>query len=153
VLGLLQEGEHQLKGGHPHRHIQRLGHEPGRAITVTTGQKLLPELPPALIREQVALVAAVEQRPGLGPQAIDQMLQINAPGPLLARGAIGTGQLAHPVAAQEHHQPVVVQAHRDLAADQGGRHRVDDLPHLDRAGAAHPHRQQLIVSKAKGGGH
>jgi hypothetical protein len=91
LVGLLQEGEHQLKGGHPHRHIQRLGHEPGGAITVTTGQQLLPELPPALIREQVALVAAVEQGSGLGPQPIDQVLQINAPGPLLARGAIGAG--------------------------------------------------------------
>ena len=26
TLGLLQEGEHQLKGGHPHRHIEGLNH-------------------------------------------------------------------------------------------------------------------------------
>jgi len=66
-VGLLEEGEHQLKGGHTHRHIQGLGHEPGRAITVTTGQELLPELPPTLIWKEVALVAAMQQRPGLGP--------------------------------------------------------------------------------------
>ena len=147
MLGLLQEGEHQLKGGHPHRHIQGLDHQPGGAIAVTTGQELLPEVPPARIRKQVALIAAMEQSPGLGPQAIDQVLQINAPSPLLARGAIGAGQLAHPVAAQEHHQPVVVQPHRDLTADQGGRHRVNDLSHLDRAGAAHPDREPLVVGK------
>jgi hypothetical protein len=40
-----------------------------------------PEVPPALIREEVALVAAMEQGPGLGAQAIDQVLQIDAPGP------------------------------------------------------------------------
>lgn len=149
-MGLLQEGEHQLKGGNPHRHIQGLDHEPGRPVTVTTGQQQLPELPPALIREEVALVAAMEQGPGLGPQAIDQMLQIDAPGPLLTCSAIGARELADPVAAQEHHQPVVMQPHRDLAADQRGRHRVNDLPHLDRAGAAHPHREPLVVDKAKG---
>jgi hypothetical protein len=48
-------------------------------------------------------------------------------------------------------QPVMVQPHRDLAANQVRRHRVDDLPHLDRAGAPRPHREQLVVGKAKGG--
>ena len=128
-LGLLQEGEHQLKGGNPHRHIEGLSHQAGRAIANTAGQQLLPEFPPALIRKEVALVAAIEQRPGLGTQAIDQVLQIDAPGPLLAHVAIGAGQLANPVAAEEHHQPVVMQPHRDLAADQGGRHRVHQLRH------------------------
>ena len=150
TLGLLQEGEHQLKGGHPHRHIEGLNHQPGRAIAITAGQQPLPQVPPALIRKQVALVAAMQQRSGLGPQAIDQVLQIDAPGTLLAKGAIGAGQLADPVAAEEHHQPVVMQPHRDLAADQGGRHRVHHLPHLDRAGPAHPHREQLVVGKAEG---
>jgi hypothetical protein len=149
-LGLLQKGQHQFKGGNPHRHIQGLDHEPGRPVAVTSGQQQLPEIPPALIREEVALVAAMEQGPGLGPQAIDQMLQIDAPGPLLTCGAIGAWELADPVAAQKHHQPVVVQPHRDLAADQGGRHGVNDLPHLDRAGAAHPHREQLVIGKAEG---
>ena len=161
TLGLLQEGEHQLKGGHPHRHIEGLNQRPpahsaslrkqaGRAIAITAGQQPLPQVPPALIRKQVALVAAMQQRSGLGPQAIDQVLQIDAPGTLLAKGAIGAGQLADPVAAEEHHQPVVMQPHRDLAADQGGRHRVHHLPHLDRAGPAHPHREQLVVGKAEG---
>ena len=61
---------------------------------------LVPEVPPARIRKEVALVAAIGQRPGLGPQAIDQVLQIDAPGPLLAHVAIGAGQLADPVAAR-----------------------------------------------------
>jgi len=150
TLGLLQEGEHHLKGGHPHRHIEGLHHQPGRAIAITAGQQLLPEVPPALIRKQVALIAAMQQRSGLGPQAIDQVLQIDAPGPLLARVAIGAGQLADPVAAEEHHQSVVMQPHRDLAADQCGRHRVHHLAHLDRAAPAHPHREQLVVGKAEG---
>ena len=98
-MGLLQEGEHQLKRRHPHGDIQRLDHQPGRAVTVTAGQELLPQAPPALIREQVALVAAMEQSPRFGTQAIDQVLQIDAPGALLARGAIGTRELADPVAA------------------------------------------------------
>jgi len=28
ALGLLQEGKHQLKGGHPHRHIKGLSQRP-----------------------------------------------------------------------------------------------------------------------------
>ena len=40
ALGLLQEGEHQLKGGHPHRPIEGLHHQPGRAIAITAGQEL-----------------------------------------------------------------------------------------------------------------
>lgn len=108
ALGLLQEGEHQLKGRHPHRHIEGLHHQTGCAVAITASQQLLPEVPPALIGEQLALVPAMEQGAGLGPQAIDQVLKIDAAGPLFARGSIGAGQLADPVAAQEHHQPVVV---------------------------------------------
>ena len=117
VLGLLQESEYQLKRGHPHRHVQGLDHQAGCTIAVTASQELLPEVPPVLIREEVALVAAMEQRPGLGAQAIDQVLKVNAPRPrAMAAIAIGTGKLADPVAAQIHDQPVMVQAHRDLEA-------------------------------------
>lgn len=66
LVGLLQEAEHQLKRRHTHGDIQRLDHQPGRAVTVTAGQELLPQAPPALIGEQVALVAAMEQSPRLG---------------------------------------------------------------------------------------
>ena len=38
LLGLLQESEDQLKGRHPHRHIQGLGHEPGCGIAVTASE-------------------------------------------------------------------------------------------------------------------
>jgi len=163
LLGLLQKGEHQLKRGHPHGHIQRLDQgppahsaslrkQPGCRIAVATGKQVLPEVPPGLIREELTLVTAMEQGPGLGAQAIDQVLQIDAPGPrAMAAAAIDAGQLANPVADQINDQPVMVQPHRDLTADQGGRHRVDDLPHLDRDGAPHPHRQQLVAGKAKGG--
>jgi len=37
LLGLLQKSEHQLKGGHPHRDIQRLDHQAGCGVTVTAG--------------------------------------------------------------------------------------------------------------------
>jgi len=66
LVGLLQEGEHQLKRRHPHRDIQRLDHQSGRAVTVSADQELLPEVPPAFIREKVPLVAAMEQRPRFG---------------------------------------------------------------------------------------
>ena len=106
VLGVLQKGEHQLKGGHPHCDVQRLGQgpqaqsaslrkQPGCRIMVTAGKQVLPEVPPALVGKEVALVAAMEQRPGLGAQAIDQVLQIDAPGPrAMAAAAIDPGQLA-----------------------------------------------------------
>ena len=121
LLGLLQKGEHQLKRGHPHGHIQRLDHQPGCRIAVATGKQVLPEVPPGLIREEVTLVAAMEQGAWLGAQAIDQVLQIDAPGPrAMAAAAIDAGQLADPVAAQIDDQPVMVQTHRDRAANQGG---------------------------------
>ena len=92
LLRLLQKGEHQLIGGHPHGDIEGLDHEPGCRITVTACKQVLPEVPPVLVREEVALVAAMEQGPWLGAQAIDQVLQIDAPGPrAMAAGAIGTG--------------------------------------------------------------
>ena len=69
----------------------------------------------------------------------------------MAAAAIGARQLANPVAAQIHDQPVMVQPHRHLTANQARRHRIDHLPHLDRAGAPHPHREQLVVGKAKSG--
>jgi hypothetical protein len=75
ALGLLQEeGEHQLKGGHPHGHIQGLHHEAGCGITVTASEQVLPEVPPARIGEQLALIAAMEQGAGLGPQVSDDNL-------------------------------------------------------------------------------
>ena len=106
LLRLLQEGEHQLKGRHPHRDVERLDHQAGSRIAVARRQQVLPEVPPALVGEEVALVAAMEQGPWLGAQAIDQVLQIDAPGPgAMAAGAIGTGQLADPVGAAHPDRP------------------------------------------------
>jgi len=138
-------------GRDAHGHVQRLDHEPCCGIAVIAAQQLLPQLPPALIREQLSLVAAVQQRPGFGAQAVDQMVQIDAPGAwTMAAVAIDPRELAHPVTAQDNDQTVMVQPDRDLMADQAGRNRVDDLAHLDGAGAAHPHREQVVVGKAKG---
>jgi hypothetical protein len=125
-------------------------HQSGRDIAITAVQQLLPEVPPALIRKEVALLAAMQQRSGFGMQTIDQVLQIDSPGTHLARVALGAGQLADLVAAQEHHQPVWMQPHCNLAADQRGRHRVDEPPHLDHAGAPHPHREQCQATSAFG---
>ena len=38
LLGLLQESEDQLKGRHPHRHIQGLDHQPGCGVTITASE-------------------------------------------------------------------------------------------------------------------
>jgi hypothetical protein len=126
-------------------------HQPSGAIAIPSSQQTLPAVPPALPRKQLPLVAAVQQGPGLGPQPIDQVIQIDAPGPrAVAAAAVDPPQLTHPRGAQVDDQPVVVQFHAHLLADQGRRHRIDHLPHLDRAGAPHPHQQKLVVSKAEG---
>lgn len=61
----------------------------------------------------------MELGPGFAPRAFDQVLQWGAPGPLLSVGATGAWQPAHPFAAQEHHQPVVVKPHRGLPIGRG----------------------------------
>lgn len=57
-------------------------------------------LPPVLRwntpRKQLPLVATVQQSPGLGPQRIDQVIQIDAPGPrAVAAAAVDPRQLTH----------------------------------------------------------
>ncbi len=61
--------------------MQRLAHHAGGGVMGTAAAQLLP---PVLIGEQLALVAAVQQRPRLAAQGIDQMLQIDAPRPPMA---------------------------------------------------------------------
>ena len=98
LVGLLEPGEHWLVAGHSAADIQRLDQRPpahsaslrkqpsgGGAITAIA--QLLPQLPPALIGEQLPLVKAVQQRPGFAPERIDQMLQINAQRPTMALDA------------------------------------------------------------------
>ncbi len=150
ALALMQKGVHQLKRGHPHGEVQGLNHQSCSGVTVTAGQELLPEAPPALISEEVALVAGMQQGPRFGTQAIDQELQIDVPGSLLARGAIGVWELSNPVAPEVDDQSVVVEPFRHLATNQARRHRVDELLHLDRAGAPHPHRKQLVIGNTIG---
>ena len=101
LVGLLQEGEHQLKRRHPHGDIQRLDHQPSGGVAITAIAQLLPQLPPALIGEQLPLVTAVQQRPGFAPERIDQMLQINAPRPPMALdAAVAPRQFAGDLPAQ-----------------------------------------------------
>lgn len=70
------------------------------------------------------------------------MIQINAPGSLLATGGIGAGQLADPVATQVDDQPVMVLSHRNLdpRRHQGFRlaHQGADLLRQRHLGAEHP---------------
>lgn len=74
LVGFLEPDQHRLVAGQPAAHIQRLDHQSGSGITVTAVAQLLPQLPPALIGEQLPLIAAVQQRSGLAPERIDQML-------------------------------------------------------------------------------
>ncbi len=147
--GLLQPGEHRLVGRQAAADMEGLHHESGCVVTVAAGAQLLPEVPPALIREQLPLVAAVQQRPRLAAQGIDQMVQLDRPGPAMSlHTAVQAHQLAGDRAAQQHLQPVVEDPHRHLVADQTRRHGVDNPPHLDRAGAPHRELLDVVVGKA-----
>lgn len=147
--GLLQPGEHRLVGRQAAADVEGLHHEPSCGVTVTAGAQLLPEDPPALVGEQLPLVAAVQQRPGLAAQGIDQMVQIDRPGPAVPlNAAVQADQVAGSFAAQQHLQPVMEDPHRHLVADQPRRHGVDDPPHLDRAGAPHRELLDVVVGKA-----
>jgi len=81
LVGALQPPDHRLVTRQPATHIEGLHHHAGSGVAITAAAQLLPEGPPALIGEQLPLVAAVQQRPGLTPEGIDQVLQIDAPGP------------------------------------------------------------------------
>ena len=84
LVGLLEPGQHRLVARQPAAHMQRLDHQTSGGVTITAAAELLPQLPPALIGEQLPLVAAVQQRPGFAPQRIDQVLQLDAPRPSIA---------------------------------------------------------------------
>jgi len=150
LLGLLQNGEHELKGGHPYGHVQLLDHQSGCRIPVATGKQVLPQVLPGLTREELTLAAALEQGAWLDAQAIHQVVHFVAPGPrAMDDAAIDSGQLADPAAVQIDNQSVMVQTHRDLKANQCGRLRVDPLAHLYCAGAPHPHRQLRVGNAGK----
>jgi hypothetical protein len=124
ALALLQKGNHQLKGGHPHRHVQRLDYQPCSGVTFTPSLELLHELPPAPVREEVALAAAMQKGPrfwyaGHLSGAPDRCTMPWA----MAAAAIGARKLADPVATDADYQSVMVQSHRHLALDQDPRHR------------------------------
>ena len=150
LVGLLQPAQHRLVARQPAAHIQRLDHQAGGGITVTAMAQLLPQLPPALIGEQLLLVAAVQQRPGLTPQRIDQMLQVDAPRPPMALdAAMAPHQFAGDLAAEQQMESIMEDPHRQPLADQPRRHRIHDSAHLNRAGAPHRELLDVVVGKAK----
>jgi len=149
LLGRLQPGDHPLVGVQPAAHIQGLDHQSSCRITVSAGDQLLPERPPAPVWKQFALVAAMEQRPGLAAQRLDQVIQVDAPGPPVTLvPTVEPHQLAGELTAQQHLQPVMEDPHCHLVADQRRRHGVDDSPDLDRAGAPDLELLDVVVGKA-----
>ena len=150
LVGLLEPGQHRLVAGHSAADIQRLDHQPSGSVAITAIAQLLPQLPPALIGEQLPLVTAVQQRPGFAPERIDQMLQINAPGPPMALdAAMEPSQFAGDLPAQKQLQPVVENPHRQPLVDQPRRHRIHHPAHLDRAGPPHRELLDVVIGKAK----
>jgi len=97
--------------------MQRLDHQTSGGVTITAAAELLPQLPPALIGEQLPLVPAVQQRPRLAPQRIDQVLQLDAPRPSMALDtAVEPHQVAAELPAEQELQPVVEDPQRELLA-------------------------------------
>ena len=71
LVGLLDPAQDRLVTGQSAAHIQGFHHQSGGGITVAAIAQLLPQLPPALIGEQLPLVAAVQQGARLAAQGID----------------------------------------------------------------------------------
>jgi len=151
-MGALQPLQNRLVTDQPAAHVQGLHDQPRSGVAIAVAAQLLPQLPPGLIRKQLTAVTAMQQRSGLAPERIDQMIQINRPGSAMALAlvAMHPRQFACELAAQQDLQPIVVDPHRHLPADQGRRHRVDDFSHLDRAGAPHLDLLDVVVDKAVG---
>jgi hypothetical protein len=137
----------QLVG--PGGEMEGIDHDLGRLLRRQGRQERSPELPPALAGEKVGLQLGAQQRPRLAPEALDHVAEIDPPQPgFLSLAVMQARQGFDEPAAQEQIEPVMAQVHRELMADQPGRHAVGDLSHLDRAGAAHTHHQLLVVDKA-----
>jgi hypothetical protein len=113
LMGLLHPAQHRFVAHQPAPRIEGFHHQPRRRVTVAAVAQLLPQLPPWLIRKQLPLIAAVEQCPGLAPQGIDQMIQINAPRPTMPLlTAMQTRQFAGEFAAQQDLQAVMIDPYR-----------------------------------------
>jgi hypothetical protein len=111
----LHAGEVIAPGGH----MEGIDHHLGGLIRRQSRQQLSPQLPPVLTGEDVVLQLGAQQGSGLTAQALDHMAEIDAPPwPALASAPVQPRQGFEVVAAQEQIQPVMVQMHRQLLADQ-----------------------------------
>ena len=99
--------------------MESVDHHLGGVIRRQGRQQRSPQLPPGLTREKVVLQLGSQQSSGLTAQALDHMTEVDAPPwPALASAPVQPRQGFEVVAAQEQIQPVVVQVHRELLADQ-----------------------------------
>lgn len=115
--------QHRLVFRQTAAHIQGFHHQARRRIPISAITQLLPQLPPALVGEQLSLVAAVQKRPRFAPQSIDQVVEINAPGTAMTfTVAVEPHQFTAELPAQQHLQTVMENPHRHPLADQPGRH-------------------------------
>jgi hypothetical protein len=110
----LHTGQVVLLGGD----MEGIDHHLGGLIRWQGRQQLAPQLPPALAWQEVVLQLSAQQGPGLTPQALDHMAEINAPQCFLALLRMQPRQGFNELAAQEQIQPVMAQVHRELLADQ-----------------------------------
>jgi len=103
----------------PGSDMQCIDHHLGGLIRRQGRQQLAPQLPPALIGQEVTLQLGAQQGSGFTPEAFDHVAEINAPQrPALARAPVPPRQGLHELTAQEQIQPVMAQVHRELVTDQ-----------------------------------
>lgn len=99
--------------------MEGIDHHLGRLIRRQGSQQLAPQLPPARAWQEIVLQLGAQQGPGLAPEAVDHMAEIDPPPwPALARAPMQPRQGLHELAAQEQIQPVMTQVDRQLLADQ-----------------------------------
>jgi hypothetical protein len=99
--------------------MEGIDHHLGGLIRRQGRQQRSPQLPPARAWQEVVLQLGAQQGSGLTAQALDHMAEVDPPPwPALASAPVQPRQGLHELAAQEQIQPVVVQVHRELLADQ-----------------------------------
>ena len=99
--------------------MEGIDHHLGGLIRRQGRQQLPPQLPPARAWQKVVLQLGAQQRPRFAAQAVDHMAEIDPPQcSALTCSPMQPWQGFHELAAQEQIQPVMVQMHRQLLADQ-----------------------------------
>jgi hypothetical protein len=88
--------------------MEGIDHHLGRLIRRQGHQKLSPQLPPALTRQQVVLQLGAQQCPGFTPEALDHMAEVDPPQrPALSFALMQARDRLDELAAQEQIQPVM----------------------------------------------